>query len=55
MNMRVAIVYSEKEIFVEFTPGVFKELLKTYYEEYGSIDKAMDRIEKELKKKTRLR
>ncbi|GAG75228.1 unnamed protein product [marine sediment metagenome] len=55
MNMRMAIIYSEKEIFVEFPPSVFKKLLKSYYEEYGDFDKAFAMIEKELKKKTRLR
>ena len=51
--MRIAVIYSEKEIFVEFPPNVFKELLKSYYKKYGSIDKAFDMIEKELKQKAR--
>lgn len=53
--MRLAIIYSEKEIFVEFPPSVFKELLRTYLKETDSLDKAFEMIEKELKKKTRLR
>lgn len=55
MNMRMAIIYSEKEVFVEFPPKVFRELLRNYYEKTGDLDEAMDEIEKELKKKTRLR
>lgn len=48
--MRIAVVYDEKKIYVEFGPDKFRELLKKYFAETGDIDKALDMIIADLKK-----
>lgn len=51
--MRVAIIYNEKDVFVEFSDSIFRDLLKTYIDKYGDVDLALDEIIKELKEKTK--
>lgn len=53
MSLSIAVLYNEGDVYVEFTEVVFRELLQTYLEKYGSIDEAFDRIKLELKQKTR--
>ncbi len=54
--MKLAILYQSGEVFVEFSPEVFLELLKTYLDQYdGDIDRAFFQIQKELKEQTRLK
>jgi len=50
--MRMAILYKNNEIYVEFGPEKFKPLLKEYIKKYGDSDKAIDKMEEELKKET---
>jgi hypothetical protein len=53
MSLRIAIVYGDKDVFVEFREDVFRELLKMYLKKNkGDIDVTMDQIISELKKKT---
>ncbi len=52
MNLRLAIIYEDKKVYVDFTPAKFREILKKYYKKYKSIDKAMDMVESDLKKET---
>lgn len=50
--MRIAVIYNDQDVFVEFKPEVFKELLRKYLAETGDIDKAFEKIIQDLKKKT---
>ena len=50
--MKVAIIYEDGKIYLEFSPEKFRELLKKYFEETKSIDKAIDKIVLEIKKET---
>ena len=50
--MKVAIIYEDGRIYLEFSPEKFKELLKKYFKETKSIDKAIDKIVLEIKKET---
>lgn len=47
---RVAIIAENDKIYLEFSPEKFKILLKKYFEEEGDIDKAIDKIIKDIKK-----
>jgi len=47
--MRVAVLYKKDRVLVEFTPKKFKDLLKLYYKETKSIDKSMERIERDIR------
>ncbi len=48
--MRVAILYNDNDIFVEFSTEKFRELLEKYTKELGSVTKALDRVVREIKK-----
>jgi len=50
--MKVAIIYEDGKIYLEFSPEKFRELLKKYFEETKSIDKAIDKIIEDIKKET---
>jgi hypothetical protein len=50
--MKIAVIYSDKKIYVEFSPEKFLALLKQYHEEHGSLDVAMEKIIEDLKKAT---
>lgn len=52
MSLKAAIIYDDGGVYVELPPDVFKALLKEYLNEYASVDKAIDRIIFDLKKKT---
>lgn len=53
MSLRAAIIYDDKEIYLEMTEGKFRQLLKDYYFKYKDIDEAVDAIIRELKAETR--
>lgn len=48
--MRIAVIYNEKDIFLEYDTNTFKGLLEKYYKQYNDISKALDCIERDLKK-----
>ena len=51
--MRIAIIYEDRRVWIEFTPEKFRELLKKYFKETGgSIDAALDKIVEDIKKET---
>jgi len=51
--MRVAILYNNKDVYVEFSPEKFRKLLKEMLKEYkGDSDKALDAIVSLIKKET---
>lgn len=51
--MRIAIVYNDNDIYVEFSPEKFKLLLKEVMKETdGDIDKSFEQIIGLLKKET---
>ena len=52
MAFRVAILYEDNKIFLEFTPEKFKELLKKYGKNAKKIEDVVDRIVEEIKKET---
>ena len=47
--MRIAILYEDKRIYVEFESDKFKELLNKYFNKFKSLDEALDQIVKDLK------
>jgi len=51
--MRVAIIYNDKDVYVEFEPKKFRKILNKYFDEYKTINKALDQIILDLKKETR--
>jgi len=53
MSFRIALVYKDDRIYVEFPPDKFKRMLKTYFDKTKSIDKSLDQIIIELKKQTK--
>ena len=50
--MRIAILYENDKIYLEFSPEKFRELLKKYFKETKSIDEALNKIIKDIKKET---
>jgi len=50
--MKIAILYEDNRIWIEFSPEKFRELLKKYFRETKSIDKALDKIIEDIKKET---
>jgi hypothetical protein len=51
--LRPAIIYKEKNIFVEFTPAKFVKLLKQYFNKTKDIEKAIEQIIEDLKEETK--
>ena len=51
--MRIAVIYKEKDIFVEFKTEKFLKLLKEYFKKTGDLDLAMEQIIKDLKNETK--
>lgn len=49
--MKLAIIYEDNNICVEFSPYDFKRLLKKYFKESGNIEIAFEKVCEELKKK----
>jgi hypothetical protein len=47
--MRLAYLYNDKDVYIEFSEEKFRELFKKYFEEEKDIDKALDRIITDLK------
>ena len=51
--LRIAIIFNERDTFVEFKPDTFRELLATYLKENEyNVYTAMDKIEQDLRKQT---
>ena len=50
--MRLAILYEDDRVWIEFSPVKFRELLKKYFKEHKSIDVALDKIIEDIKKET---
>ena len=50
--MKIAILYEDNKIWIEFSPEKFRELLKKYFRETKSIDKALDKIIEDIKRET---
>jgi len=50
MSLRLAVIYKEKDIFVEFTTEKFIELLEKYYKKLKSVRAAVEAISADLKK-----
>jgi hypothetical protein len=53
MNLRIAILYDDDEVMVDFTPQEFiKELTRLVEKDHCSVKQALEIIIKDLKKKT---
>ena len=50
--MRIAILYENDKVYLEFSPEKFRELLKKYFKETKSIDKTLDKIIEDIKRET---
>ena len=50
--MKIAILYEDNKIWIEFSPEKFRKLLKKYFKETKSIDEALNKIIKDIKKET---
>ena len=50
--MKIAILYEDNRIWIEFSPEKFRELLKKYFRETKSIDKTLDKIIEDIKRET---
>lgn len=50
--MKIAVIYEDKQVFVEFSPDEFSKLLNEKINSGKSVDEAMEQIIKELKMKT---
>jgi len=48
--MRIAILYDDDEIYVQFDPEKFRLLFKQYLRKYKTVDAAFNMIIKDLKK-----
>lgn len=51
--MRVAIIYKDQNVFLEYSPEKFKVILKEYLKKYKDSDIAIDEIVKQIKKETK--
>lgn len=51
--LKVAILFQDNSVYVEWTPEKFAEVLKKYIAEYG-VDEALAMIERDIKKETRI-
>jgi hypothetical protein len=49
----MAIIAENEKTLIEFKPEEFKHLLKEYLDKEGSLDKAFDKLEAELKQRTK--
>jgi len=50
--LKIAIIYEDNTIWIEFSPEKFRKLLKEYFKKTKDIDKALDQIIKDIKKET---
>lgn len=50
MSMKLAILYDDDRVFVEFEEKKFRKLFKKYFDEAETIDGAFDRVIADLKK-----
>lgn len=50
MAFRVAILYEDNKVFLEFTPEKFKALLEKFGENAKKITDVVDRVVEEIKK-----
>lgn len=51
--MKLAVVYDDGAVMVQFEERTFRELLKTYLEQYKDIDIAFDKVIADLKERTK--
>lgn len=49
--MKLAVLFEDDKIFVEFQEEKFRELFKSYFKEYKDIDKTFDAIIMDLRRK----
>ena len=49
--MKLAILYEDDSIFVEIQEPKFRELFNIYFKKYGDINKALDEIIMDLRRK----
>jgi hypothetical protein len=50
MAFRIAIIYEDNKVFLEFTPEKFKELLERFGKNAKKVTDAVDRGVEEIKK-----
>jgi len=50
--MRLAILYEDDRVWIEFSPEKFRKLLNQYFEKHKNIDLALDKIIEDIKKET---
>lgn len=50
--LKIAIIYEDNKVWIEFSPEKFRKLLKQYFKETKDIDKSLDKIIQEIKKET---
>jgi uncharacterized protein YaaN involved in tellurite resistance len=48
--MKLAILYQDDEVFVQFEEEQFRKLFKLYFDKYQDIDKALDAIIADLRR-----
>ena len=48
--MRIAILYEDGEVYVEFDPEKFRYLFKQYLRKYKTVDAAFNMIIRDIKK-----
>ena len=51
--IRVAVIYNERDIYIEWPFRLFVKVLEKYIKEYGSVQAAMNKIEQDIKAETR--
>lgn len=51
MALKPAIIYENDEVYVQYSPEKFRDLLKEYSKD-KPVDEALDQIIKDLKKET---
>jgi len=52
MAFRIAILYEDNKVFLEFTPEKFKELLEKFGKNAKKIGDAVDMVIEQIKKET---
>jgi len=47
--LKIAIIYEDKGVYVQFSESKFRELLLKYFDQYQDINKALDNIVMDIK------
>ena len=50
--LKIAIIYEDNKVYVQFSPEKFRKLFKKYFKSSESIDETFNQIIKDLKKAT---